>query len=106
MQRFKFFHFRFTKRKKIISGIALILAVAAMFWVINNPAFIGASATTRKLPIYSVNRDEKAVAISFDAAWGNVILRLHCLYFRRCHLIGNFDFCSIVYFYYVHQFSK
>jgi polysaccharide deacetylase family sporulation protein PdaB len=42
-----------------------------MFWVINNPAFIGASATTRKLPIYSVNRDEKAVAISFDAAWGN-----------------------------------
>lgn len=37
--------------------------------------FTGASAlysgkTTRKLPIYSVNTDEKVVALSFDASWG------------------------------------
>ena len=25
----------------------------------------------RKLPIYSVSSDEKKIAISFDAAWGN-----------------------------------
>jgi len=73
MQRIKSFltNFRLTTRKKIFSGAALLLAVIAMFWAVNNPAFVGASATARKLPIYSVNRDEKVVAISFDAAWGN-----------------------------------
>lgn len=29
------------------------------------------SADTKKLPIYCVNEDEKKVALSFDAAWGN-----------------------------------
>jgi hypothetical protein len=27
------------------------------------------------LPIYNVERTDKKMAISFDAAWGNVILR-------------------------------
>ena len=30
-----------------------------------------ASAAARQLPIYCVQRDQKLVAISFDAAWGN-----------------------------------
>lgn len=32
---------------------------------------VTASATTRQLPIYAVETEEKILAISFDAAWGN-----------------------------------
>ena len=37
----------------------------------NSPAIVGVSAASRELPIYSVRRDNRAVALSFDAAWGN-----------------------------------
>ncbi len=59
------------KHRGTVSAIALVLAVAAIFWVVNSPAVVGASSTQRVLPIYSVQRDDKTVAISFDAAWGN-----------------------------------
>ena len=59
-----------TKRKYWVAVGCLILA-AAMFWVVNAPAVLSASATTRQLPIYCVQRDEKVLSISFDAAWGN-----------------------------------
>ena len=32
---------------------------------------VTASTATRELPIYSVERDQKMIALSFDAAWGN-----------------------------------
>ena len=53
---------------------ACLLAAAVMFGAVNAPAVV-ASATQRQLPIYCVQRDQKMVSISFDAAWGNVILR-------------------------------
>lgn len=59
------------KRRRAIGSIALALAVAAIFWAVNTPAVIGASASDRKLPIYNVKRDNRAVSLSFDAAWGN-----------------------------------
>ena len=34
------------------------------------PAAVSASAATRQLPIYCVQRDQKVCSISFDAAWG------------------------------------
>lgn len=52
------------------AAVCLCLA-AAMFYIVNYPAAVGASATTRQLPIYCVQRDQKLVSISFDAAWGN-----------------------------------
>ena len=55
----------------VLSGIGMIVAVVLIFWTVNNPALVGASASTRQLPVYSVQRDEKVVALSFDAAWGN-----------------------------------
>ena len=62
----------FTKRHRgALSGIGMILAVVLIFWTVNNPALVGASASSRQLPVYSVQRDEKVVALSFDAAWGN-----------------------------------
>jgi len=54
--------------------VAVALAIAVFFgmsWTINNPAVVGASATTRELPIYCVARDNKCVSLTFDAAWGN-----------------------------------
>ena len=53
-------------------GAAVCLALAvAMFWIVNFPAAIGAASAARQLPIYCVQRDQKLVSISFDAAWGN-----------------------------------
>lgn len=57
--------------KSTLSTLTIVFAVVLILWTVNNPAIVGASATQRQLPIYSVQRDEKIVAISFDAAWGN-----------------------------------
>jgi len=57
--------------KSIFSTLGIIAAVILMFWTVNNPAIVGASATQRQLPVYCVQRDDKVVALSFDAAWGN-----------------------------------
>ena len=47
---------------------ALILAAAA-------PSFLSVFAAPRKLPIYSVQRDDKCVSLTFDAAWADVRVR-------------------------------
>ena len=57
--------------RSTLSSLALVFAVILILWTVNSPAIVGASATQRLLPIYSVQREEKIVAISFDAAWGN-----------------------------------
>ncbi len=58
-------------RKAVVSGVALVLFVALIFWTVNSPAVVGAAAGDRELPIYCVQREDKVVALSFDAAWGN-----------------------------------
>lgn len=60
---------RFHKRET-----AAILALCLLFglpWLINSSAIVGVSAATRQLPIYCVERDNKCVSLTFDAAWGN-----------------------------------
>ena len=59
----------FWKRKRY-AVLACALAAVLMFGAVNAPAVM-ASATQRQLPIYCVQRDQKMVSISFDAAWGN-----------------------------------
>ncbi len=61
----------FLVKRKILVLCACLLAAAAMFLLVNAPAIASASATTRQLPIYCVQRDQKMLSISFDAAWGN-----------------------------------
>ena len=61
---------RVDRRLLGIIGV-LIAAVAVIVCVVCNPAVVGASAATRRLPVYSVQRDGKYVSLSFDAAWGN-----------------------------------
>ena len=48
-----------------------LLAAAVMFGVVNYPVLSGSVSAARQLPIYCVQRDQKLVSISFDAAWGN-----------------------------------
>ena len=59
------------KFRNILSWVALAAVVFLMFWTVNSPAIIGAAATSRQLPVYCVQRDDKVIALSFDAAWGN-----------------------------------
>ena len=58
-------------RKKRMTVAAVCLLAVGMFGVVNLPWVVGASTATRQLPIYCVQRDQKVVSISFDAAWGN-----------------------------------
>ena len=59
------------RHRRLFGPLALALAVVVIFWTVNSPAVIGASAASRELPIYNVKRDNKAVSLTFDAAWGN-----------------------------------
>lgn len=68
-------------RKKYLVLLGAALASAAIFAAVNAaPAAVSAAATTRQLPIYCVERDQKVCSISFDAAWGDGMMRLLCLY--------------------------
>lgn len=60
------------RRQWWTTGLCLCFAVG-LFWLVSHPAAIGAAAVRRELPIYSVgvSEDDKRIAISFDAAWGN-----------------------------------
>ena len=58
-------------KRKVFSLVLCLVCAVAMFYIVNHPAIIGAAATTRQLPIYCVQRDQKVVSLSFDAAWGN-----------------------------------
>ena len=58
-------------RRKVLTVVACLAAAAAMFYVVNWPAVVGAFAAERQLPIYCVEKDYKVLSISFDAAWGN-----------------------------------
>ena len=55
----------------VLQALMMLAAVGLIFWAVNTPAVVGVSAAKRELPVYCVQRDEKIVALSFDAAWGN-----------------------------------
>ncbi|MCR5689592.1 MAG: polysaccharide deacetylase family protein [Clostridiales bacterium] len=61
----------FILKRKYIAAAATVLAVICIFNAVNSTAIVGAAAATRLLPIYCVKRDNKAVSLTFDAAWGN-----------------------------------
>lgn len=63
---------RYIKKHKRAAGIlSLLLIVAVIFGIVNSPMAVSTSATSRKLPVYCVQRDDKSVSLTFDAAWGN-----------------------------------
>ena len=61
----------FRRHKAVCSVVSLVLLTAVILWAVNSPAVVGVSASERQLPVYCVQRDDKTLALSFDAAWGN-----------------------------------
>ena len=74
-------------RKKWYTAALCLCFAAVFFYVVNYPPVVGAASTTRQLPIYCVQRDQKLVSISFDAAWGDVRVRHN----RRGVCNGSYD---------------
>lgn len=61
----------FVLRRRLLTAAACAVAALGMFWLVSHPNAVGAAATERQLPIYCVQTEEKVVALTFDAAWGN-----------------------------------
>ena len=59
------------QNRKIWYAVGSVLVIALIFLISGTPAFVTTSAATKKLPIYCVQRDDKCVSLTFDAAWGN-----------------------------------
>lgn len=56
------------KQTVLVLGLAVVsLAYTAM----STDATLMAAVTTRELPVYNVDTEEKVLSISFDAAWGS-----------------------------------
>ena len=62
--------FLLLSRKKL-TVLACALAAALMLGAVNWPYLGPAAAASRQLPIYSVQRDQKMVSLSIDAAGGD-----------------------------------
>ncbi len=58
---------------KIIGILFIVLAIMMLSNIFIEKTIQTISAKNKSLPIYCVETDEKKVAISFDAAWGNDI---------------------------------
>ncbi|WP_330626292.1 polysaccharide deacetylase family sporulation protein PdaB [Vallitalea guaymasensis] len=56
---------------KVIGVLLIILAIMMLSNVLIEKTIATLSTSKKQLPIYCVDTDEKKVAISFDAAWGN-----------------------------------
>ena len=56
-------------KKIIFSYGAVALLIASIFYVNTNRILPSSSIVERKIPIYSVARNDKKIAITFDVAW-------------------------------------
>ncbi len=62
---------RLLPSRSALAAAGGLMAAALIFWAVCSPAIVGASAAVRQLPIYCVERDNRMVSLTFDAAWGN-----------------------------------
>jgi polysaccharide deacetylase family sporulation protein PdaB len=60
----------FLLRLHHIAVITALLLSAALFYAVTYPSSVSVSASGRQLPIYSVERQDQSISISFDASWG------------------------------------
>ena len=65
----------FLLHRRLLAVLCTLAVAAGIFYVTLYPASQAAAASTRQLPIYSVERKEKLCSISFDAAWGDGKMR-------------------------------
>jgi len=59
------------RHRRVIYAAGSVLLVILIFLISGTPAFVSTAKTNKKLPIYCVQRDDKCVSLTFDAAWGN-----------------------------------
>ena len=59
------------KVKTVSLIIAAAACIGAMLSVLLDSSTLPASVAERRIPIYAVQTDQKQVALTFDAAWGN-----------------------------------
>lgn len=60
-----------TKKQIVAVALVIMLTIAcAAGMTIPEVALVFNNRSTRKVPVYGVDRDDKKVAITFDAAWG------------------------------------
>ena len=59
------------QNKRFLYAVGLILVIAVIFTISAAPSIVSTSKAAKLLPIYSVQRDDKCVSLTFDAAWGN-----------------------------------
>lgn len=52
-------------------ALVLMIALVGSFKYLSGLVTVSSNVNGRELPIYSVETDEKKVALTFDAAWGN-----------------------------------
>lgn len=64
-------YFTVTKKRILAALLFVTAAVLAVCGCLYGARSVQAAAGKRELPIYNVKTDEKKIAISFDAAWGN-----------------------------------
>lgn len=61
-----------TKRNLLAAALIFCLSIAIIISAaVYVPRAVATSSSKRLIPIYNVDRADKTVAISFDAAWGN-----------------------------------
>ena len=64
--------FILTKQKlAIITFCALAIVITAGISIRGIAAVTASASASKKIPIYYVQKEEKLVSLSFDAAWGN-----------------------------------
>ncbi len=63
--------YRVKRNQKLLSALSLCAATVLLFTLVWAPAAVSTAVTKRSLPVYSVERDGKQCALTFDAAWGN-----------------------------------
>ena len=61
----------FQRHKRILYAAGSVALIALIFLISGTPGFVSTAAAAKKLPIYCVQRDDKCVSLTFDAAWGN-----------------------------------
>ena len=65
----------FVLPKRYLALPAALLCICSLCVLTTLPASVTTAATDRQLPIYCVQQGQKLVSLTFDAAWGNAIMR-------------------------------
>lgn len=84
------------KAVSFIAAICLILGAGAAKLVQNQT--VQTTAQAKRLPVYAVQTDEKVVALTFDAAWGNsdtdILIELLARYDVKASFFVTGDWCD------------